>query len=233
VEHQEVIQLGAVEKYLLGELPAPQRDEFEAHFFDCRECAADLRMTAEFLDIARHQLKRGNVGKAASRTSQWSWLEFLARPAVLTPAFTLLLALIAYQNGVVLPRINTQIALLRQPGVVTTVSLIGGNSRGSALPSASGSAGHPVLLSLDIPGTRQYPSYACVLVDASGAVVWRVPVSAAQAQDTVSINVPAGALRAGDYTLIVQGLEAQDRSGPGSPQAADLARYRFALSPSP
>ncbi len=233
MEHQEVLQLGAVEKYLLGELPAPQRDEFEQHFFDCRECAADLRMTAQFLDIARGELKRGNFGKAESKAFKWSWLEFLARPAVLTPAFALLLAVIAYQNGVVLPRINGQITLLRQPGVVATVSLIGGNSRGGALPSVSGSAGQPVLLSLDIPGTRQYPSYACVLLDASGAVVWRIPVSAAQAQDTVSINVPAGALRAGEYTLVVQGLEAQERAGSGSPKAADLARYRFALSPSP
>jgi hypothetical protein len=231
VQHQEAIQLGAAEKYLLGELPTPQRDEFEEHFFDCRECAADLRMTADFLHIARNELKRGNLGPAASKTFGWSWLQFLARPAVLTPAFTLLLAVIAYQNGVVLPRINGQIALLRQPGVVTTVSLIGGNSRGSALPSVGGFAGHPVLLSLDIPGTRQYPSYACVLIDASGAVVWQVPVSAAQAQDTVSINVPAGALRAGDYTLVVQGLEAP--TGPSSPKAVELARYRFALSPGP
>lgn len=233
MEHQEAVQLGAVDKYLLGELSTPQRDEFEEHFFDCRECGADLRMTASFLDIARHELKRGKFGKAASKAFKWSWLEFLARPVVLTPALTLLLAIIAYQNGVVLPRIHGQIALLRQPGVVTTVSLIGGNSRGSALPAVGGSSGHAVLLSLDIPGTRQYPSYACVLIDAAGAVVWRVPVSAAQAQDTVSINVPAGVLRAGDYTLLVQGLEAQDRAGPGSPKAADLARYRFALSPSP
>jgi Putative zinc-finger len=232
VDHQEAIQLGAVEKYLLGELPTPRRDEFEEHFFDCRDCAAELRMTADFLDIARKELKRGNFGKSASKSLKWSWLELLARPAVLTPAFTVLLAVIAYQNGVVLPRISGQMALLRQPGIVTTVSLIGGNSRGGALPSVSGSAAQPVLLSLDIPGTRQYPSYACVLIDASGAVVWRVPVSAAQAQDTVSINVPAGALRAGDYTLLVQGMEAQDRSDRG-PKTTDLARYRFVFSPSP
>jgi Putative zinc-finger len=233
MEHQQAIQLAAVEKYLLGELTTPQRDEFEEHFFDCRECAAELRMTADFLDIARAELKRGNFGRAAAKALKWSWLEFFTRPAVLTPAFALLLAVIAYQNGVVLPRINGQIALLRQPGVVTTVSLIGGNSRGSALPSVSGSAGQPVLLSLDIPATRQYPSYICVLIDASGTIVWRVPVSAAQAQDTVSINVPAGALRAGNYTLVVQGVAASDRTDRGSPQAADVARYRFALSPSP
>jgi hypothetical protein len=233
VEHQDAIQLGAVEKYLLGELTTPQRDEFEEHFFGCQECAADLRMTDEFLSIARQELKRGNFGKAASSRHKWSWLELFARPALLTPAFTLLLAVIAYQNGVVLPRINGQIALLRQPGVVTTVSLIGGNSRGAASPSFSGPAGQPIVLSLDIPATRQYPSYACVLFHASGAVVWRVPVSAAQAQDTVSITVPAGALHAGDYTLVVQGIGVQDRPVRGSPQIADLAHYRFALNPRP
>ena len=66
MEHQEAIRLGAVEKYLLGELPTPQRDEFEEHFFDCRECAAELRMTANFLGIAREELKRGNFGAAAA-----------------------------------------------------------------------------------------------------------------------------------------------------------------------
>jgi hypothetical protein len=233
VEHQEAIHIGAVEKYLLGELTPPQRDSFEEHFFDCRECAAELRMTAEFLEIARTELKRGNLGKAATKAPRWSWLELLARPAVLTPAFTLLLAVIAYQNGVVLPRIHGQLVQLRQPGVVRTVSLIGGNSRGAPLPSVTGGAGQPVLLSLDIPGTRPYPSYACVLIDAAGAVVWRIPVSAAQAQDTVSINVPAGTLGAGGYTLVVQGLEAQDRSAGSGVKIADLARYRFVLSPNP
>lgn len=233
MQHQDAIQLGAVDKYLLGELPTAQRDEFEEHFFDCRECAAELRMTAKFLDIARQELKRGNFGKAPSPALKWTWLEVLLRPALLTPAFTLLLAVIAYQNGVVLPRLNGQVALLRQPGLVSTVSLIGGNSRGAALPSVNGSADQPVLLSLDIPGSRQYPSYACVLVDPTGAVVWRVPVSAAQAQDTVSINVPAGTLHAGSYTLVVQGIEAQDRGDGHGAKATDLARYRFVLNPNP
>jgi hypothetical protein len=219
------MQLGAVDKYLLGELSTAQRDEFEEHFFGCPECAAELRMTAEFLDIARKELKRGNFRQAPSKSFKWSWLELLARPAVLTPAFGLLLGVIAYQNGVVLPRINGQVAQLRQPGVVTSISLIAGNSRGAALPSVNGSANQPVLLSLDIPATRQYPTYACVLLDPSGAVVWRIPVSAAQAQDTVSINIPAGTLHPGGYTLVVQGIEGRD--GGGGAQATDLARYRF------
>ncbi len=230
MEHQDAIRLGAVEKYLLGELPTPQRDEFEAHFFDCQECAAELGMTANFLAIARKELKDGNLRRAAHRTPKRSWLELIARPAVLTPAFGLLLAVVVYQNSFVLPRLNGQVAQLRQPGVVTMVSLIGSNSRGRAGPPVSASADQPVLLALDIPGTRPYPSYACVLIDASGTVVWRAPVSTAQAQDTVSISVPAGALRAGAYTLVVQGIESQGPGNYSGPKAADLARYQFVLS---
>jgi anti-sigma factor RsiW len=233
MDHQQAIQLGAVERYLLGELPAPQRAQFEEHFFDCRECASELRMTADFFDIARQELKSGNLRSATPKRVKRSWLELFTRPAVLAPAFGLLLAVIAYQNTVVLPRFSGQITRLRQPGIVTMVSLIGGNSRGDALPSISAAAGQPLLLSVDIPATRPYPGYACVLVDASGAVVWRLLVSPAQAQDTVSISVPAGVLRAGNYTLVVQGLAPQDHSDRGNPQASDLARYRFALSPSP
>ncbi|HEV2701668.1 MAG TPA: zf-HC2 domain-containing protein [Steroidobacteraceae bacterium] len=230
MDHQEAIRLGAVERYLLNDLPGPLRDEFEEHFFNCRDCAADLRMTADFIDISRKELRRGNLGSAAPKTLKRSWLELFARPALLAPAFAVLLAVIVYQNGVVLPRFKEQNTRLRQPGIVTTVSFIGANSRGGSEPSFKGSAGQPILLSFDIPATQQYPGYLCLLIDSSGAVSWRVPVSAAQAQDTVSINVPAGALHAGDYALVVQGIGAPDAS---QPRAAELARYRFALSPGP
>jgi hypothetical protein len=222
MDHQRATELGAVEKFLLDELPPAQRDEFEEHFFGCQECATDLRMTAEFLDLARQELGRGTIERTATKPQKRSWFDVFARPAVLTPAFGVLLGIIVYQNSVVLPRFSGQIADLRQPQVVTGVSLIGGNSRGGTLPQVSGPAGQPVLLSFDIPAAQPYPAYTCVLIDASGAVIWRIPVSASLAQDTVSISVPAGALRSGDYTLVVQGV---------GPKTTDLARYRFQFSP--
>lgn len=224
MDHQEAIRLGAVERYLLDELEPPQRAEFEEHFFGCPECAKDLRITAEFLDTARKELRRGITPRKLER----SWIELFWKPVVLAPAFALLLGVIIYQNLVVLPRINGEIAHLGRPGVVTVLSLIEGNSRGMPTTAPSGPAGQPLLLSLDIPATQQYSSYACVLVDSAGRDVLRVPVSAAQAQDTVSISIPAGNLRAGHYVLIVRGLH----SGNSGAQATDLARYRLTLTPS-
>jgi anti-sigma factor RsiW len=227
MDHQEAIRLRAVERYLLGELEPPQRSEFEEHFFVCTECATDLRVTDEFLDAARKELRSVAIGGTIPRTLKRFWIELFLRPAVLAPAFALLLGVIIYQNMVVLPRFNGEIAQIKRPEVVAAISLIGGNSRGVASVAPTGSAGQPFVLSLDIPATQQYSSYACVLFDSAGKVVLRVPVSAAQAQDTVSISVPAGNLHAGHYLLAVQGV----KSGGVGAQATDLARYRFTLTP--
>ncbi len=53
MDHDEALQLQAAEKYVLGELPPSQRDEFEEHFFECQECALDVKATAGFVDNVR------------------------------------------------------------------------------------------------------------------------------------------------------------------------------------
>ena len=41
--HADAIRTLAVERYLLDEMPEIERFAFEEHFFDCAECADDLR----------------------------------------------------------------------------------------------------------------------------------------------------------------------------------------------
>jgi len=53
MDHSEALRQQAAEKYVLGELPKPLRDEFEQHFFDCQECALDVKAAAGFVDNAR------------------------------------------------------------------------------------------------------------------------------------------------------------------------------------
>ena len=57
MDHNEALRLHAVEKYVLGELPPSLRDEFEEHFFECQECALDVRAAAEFVDNVRAVLR--------------------------------------------------------------------------------------------------------------------------------------------------------------------------------
>jgi hypothetical protein len=89
-----------------------------------------------------------------------------------------------------------------------------------------------VLLSFDVPAVRPYPGYVGRLIDAAGAEVWRIPISATQAQDTVSISVPPGVLRPGDYTLVIAGVDARVPGDAAAPNTSDLARYRFLINES-
>ena len=57
MEHNEAVRTQAAERYVLGELPPPLRDEFEAHYFDCQECAQDVKAVAEFVDNVRAVLR--------------------------------------------------------------------------------------------------------------------------------------------------------------------------------
>lgn len=226
MDHEEAKRSGAVERYLLDELPARERGAFEEHFFGCPECAADVRMTAEFLQVARHELKRdmpggdlpGRPGPPLAGRIRWY-------PGVGAAAAAVLLCVVAYQNFFVYPQLNAQIARLNNPGILSSVYLVGGITRGPAAPQVTASKARPMLLSVDIPTGDQYATYACVLLTSYGTIVWRLPVEAEQAKDTVPIVVPAGSLPAGHYTLIVQGYTKRAGQAP-----EDLAHYPFTVS---
>jgi len=61
MDHNEAVRLQAAEKYVLGELPPPLRDEFEEHYFECEECAQEVKAAAEFLDNVRASIAISKV----------------------------------------------------------------------------------------------------------------------------------------------------------------------------
>jgi anti-sigma factor RsiW len=130
MDHFEATQSKAVEKYLLGEMSALERDEFEVHFFDCPECAADLRATAAFLDTAKQELKSFPRSKPASEAKRSrSVLQW--KPVFAWTALAASLLVTAYQNIVVYPHLTNEIAELKAPEILPSLSLVNGNSRGS------------------------------------------------------------------------------------------------------
>jgi Putative zinc-finger len=230
MDHQDAARLLSVEKYLLNELPPDLRDEFEEHLFDCQECAADLRATAAFLDAAKLELKAMPLAvatpeKFAPRAAKKSRLSFLWAPAFVLPALAACLLVIAYQNVVVYPRFAGEVAQLKTPEVLQTLSLAGGNSRGGDVPSSTVRGTQPLLLSLDIPTQDRFPNYTCLLYSPSGKLAWSIEVSAQQAKDTIAIRIPAVNGEEGSYTLLVRG-----NPGPGSGTSVDLARYHFTVN---
>src|SRR5271156_6268648 len=231
MDHHEAVRREAVEKYLLSELPPPERDEFEEHYFDCQECAADLRATAAFLDAAKRELKAFPAAKSAlspekSSPTKKSRLTWLWTPAFVLPALAACLLVIAYQNIVIFPHFRSALAELRAPEILPSVSLVGGNSRGGQIPTINVHGTQPFLVLVDIPPEDRFSSYTCLLYSPSGSLTWRLQVSAQLAKDTVSIRVPSVNRMAGSYSLVVKGNTDQSAGETG----IELAHYRFMLN---
>jgi hypothetical protein len=222
MDHNQITQHLTVERYLLDELTPEVRDEFEEHFFDCQECATDLRATAAFMDVARREFKIHPVPKPGGESKGKSLFASAWPSALVWSALAASLLVIAYQNMIVFPHFRTEISELKAPEILPAISLVGGNSRGGQIPAGTVGNSRPFLLQLDIPTQDRFSGYTCLLYAPSGSLVWTAEVSAQSARDTVSIRVPAADRPPGEYTLAVQGNLA------GS--SVDLARYRFALN---
>jgi hypothetical protein len=232
MQHQQVVEDHLVEQYLLHEMTPALRDEFEEHYFDCRECAADLKATAAFLDATREELKLTKTAQApviSSRTREVKeWWSSLWTPAFAFAAVAACLLVIVYQNVLVYPRLNKEVAELRAPEVVPTVSLIGAATRGGETPSTALSGAHTIMLQLDIPTQPQFTGYQCKLYSPAQDLVAAVDVSPQQARDTVNLRVSVPAGQFGQYSLVVYGNEAT----PGAASGIDLAHYRFSIKAS-
>jgi len=225
MDHSEALRLQAAEKYLLGELTAALRDEYEEHYFDCRECAADIKAAVAFLDASRAQfrLEPREVLREKEHGEQ-GWFPWL-RPALLLPALTVLAAALAYQSFVTIPGLKRATAT-PTAGQASFVSLIGANSRGQAAKSFAIQQNQPVIVEVDIPPAPDLSSYLCQIQDYAGHSVYQSRVSAEDAKRSVHLIVPAGTLRPEPYTLRILGQQGAD----SEPRVSiDVFRLQFTI----
>lgn len=236
MDHDEALRLTAVEKYLLGELEPPARDEFEAHYFDCAACAEDLRASAAFLDLATAELRGGLAvrppasapARSSSPSRTKSWFTWLWRPEVSSSAFALSLLVIVYQNVVVAPRATADGAAAAALEVLPEVSLAHSNGRTAGLPNVAVANRQSFLLDVEIPPSDgKFTSYVCVLLTPAGTVALRSrPIFAEETHDTIHLAVPAAVWPRGEYTLVVEG-----RANDSTAEPVEVARNRFTMAP--
>ena len=219
MDHDEAVRAMAAERYLLNDLTAELREEFEEHFFVCQPCAADVRAGAAFLEHSKSLLSAETVEPAAamqtSRAPRPVWL----RAWFAVPAMALLVALVAYQGLVLVPGLRRSVV---EPHVLPALSLINVATRGGNTPVVSIHSGSSFLLFVDIAAGAQFSSYQAELYSPSGEREWSLPISAQTAHDTVSIEVPAGLKMPGVYKLTVRGT-----SGDG--HSSEVGTYPFEL----
>lgn len=211
MDHSDAVRLMATEQYVLGELSSEMRDAFEEHFFDCQECALDVRATAAFIDEAKQSLAAPVYSPAvvAPKTTperrQWfSWW----KPAFSAPAFAALLIVFGYQNFATIPSLRSA---ARQPRLAPWITLHVGTRGGAPLSVIADHKSGAVLL-VDIPDTTAFSSYVFAMQDPQGRQFWTETVQASSEQNgqqTLSLLIPGIGLQAGAYTLTISGITAQ------------------------
>ena len=203
MDHELASTTHAVERYLLGEMPSPERDAFEEHYFACTECAEGVRSGSVMVrDMKEVLLDLGSASKASSS----GWLSWLT-PQVLAPAFAALsLAMVVgYQNMVVMPD-------LKAPRSMGPAIILDGQTRAAA-PALR--AGDPLRFVTAVEtggGGRVYVE----LLRGSGAVVRHGEVASPPPNSPLDVYF-AGSLNPGRYQLVV-------RDNPGG---KELARSSF------
>jgi hypothetical protein len=218
MDHDMVVRQKMTERYLLGELDPGARDEFEEHFFDCKECALDVHAGALFVEQSKVVLaeKLGPVAAALPPTASVPaiprWLTWF-RPAVVVPVMVLLLAVIGYQNLVIYPQMQQA---LKSPQVLPWASVNVG-TYGSEGPVITTRPGEGFLLFVRIPPESGYSLYTAELYNPAGKLEWSLTIPLASgketsAQDQWPVQVPGANREAGSYTLSVHGVTTAGKS---------------------
>lgn len=233
MEHTHAYDAHAAERYLLGELPAAEAEEFELHYFECARCALAVESGGQFIDDARQAFEEDATGPRripeAPRNSFWDSLaasvaSVWRRPAFAFPVAAALLfgAIALYQGTVLIPEARRAVESAR---VLPAFQLIGA-SRGEGTQIKVAADASSFALSLDIPPDAHFNQYACVL-SSEGRTVFRVVSPAPSEGQPITILVPTKDLQPGNKELTVFGVTPDGR------QADKISSYPFDFSNQP
>lgn len=228
MDHAHAIRSGAAERYLLEELDDIERSEYEEHFFDCQECAEDVKSGAAFAANAKAVLpsltRERVVHQENGRARGTGWLAlFWPAPVGMAAALALSLGLSIYQAAVVAPGLRRQVAEAEgiQPAAMHFLSL----SRSGSSAVRLGKDTRALGLTLSTGATGTFAYYRCELQDRDGQVVKSVTLPAPAKGNELYLVIPSSSLPPGPYVLVLQG-----RASPTGPVVGqDASRYPFVL----
>lgn len=209
MDHLEAKRLHASEKYVLGELSADQRDAYEEHYFDCAECAEDVKATLTFVSAGREVFREEPVSasprpKEPAVRARWtSW-----RPMIAIPAIAALLLAVGYYTRPSKP----QIGVILAPGqgfLAPSFGLRGGDRLENEKTIVQVHRMDPFQLHFDFVPSQDhnFSSYTGELQDSASHVLLEFNIPADRVNKEVNLLVPSGLLRPGDYMLAVFGQD--------------------------
>src|SRR5215467_6648442 len=222
MDHNDVVRQKLTERYLLNELEGEQRDEFEEHYFECPECALDIRAGSEFVESskvilgqpAEKAVPEGRTTGEPVRSGWWAWM----RPQFAGAALALLIAVVGYQNLVTLPRLQ---GALHQPKALPWAAVAVG-TWGSSGPTVTVAKDSSFLIFVRIPSDGSYTRYIADLYNPAGGLEYSLTIPASSVQDQWPVLIPGGNHEAGNYRISVRGVA-------GSGEVKDVGSAPFTL----
>jgi hypothetical protein len=208
MDHELSVRTKAAERYLLGELPPEEREAFEEHFFECAECGEEVCIGQELADnvaaVFREQSSPHTTTARKKKRRDWvAWI----RPIMMgqAAACLALLALVGYQNAVVIPNLHSGAAASSSPEVVPSAVLVP-SSRGALRAVSIPAGAHFFHLALDLGPVQHFKKYACDLRSGSGASMWKLPLATLDPAAGLHLLVPANAFVQGSYVAVLLGI---------------------------
>jgi hypothetical protein len=206
LDHRHALEAQAAERYLLGELPAAEAEEFELHYFECPQCTLAVESGEMFISAVRESAPLAEKAAAPARNPRDSfWVSLAAfwrQPTFGLAAAAVLAVLALYQGVVVIPG-------LRENRSLPAFQLIGASRSEDQKVRVPG--GTPfVSLAADIPPEYHFREYVCV-ISRGGSNVFTVVSPQPEEGRPVTILVATDQLRPGRQELTIFGQGADGK----------------------
>ena len=218
MDHDSITASQAVERYLLDEMSADERELFEAHYFECDVCAEEVRSGSMFISNARAVFaederapKPSPVVPAPPKRPWWT--------AVMRPVWGIALAGALGIFGVV--------SVIRPPmGVPAAIqlTLTPDITRGGPAASAPYKKGEPVKLTLKkTQDTGAEGPHVVQIVNENRQVVDEIKVTLTASEHEKQIELSNKKIPPGSYKAVLRPANGTERG--------DELEYYFILTP--
>ncbi len=209
MRHEQAIQSKAAERYLLDEMSELERHRFESHYFECPECAEEIRLGMALEEAAAEAPPAGQIAK--NKPGAWP------RPLRLVSlaAAAALVMTVGYQTLFVIPELRS----MARPQALAPI-VLRPVSRGADTEIKTPPGAPFVSMSLDVNLDPLPPGLHYDLATDQGTVVASGRVSSPAPGTPLLLLVPSKAMSPGRYTLTLR---------PADGSTGTLS-YRFVVS---
>ncbi len=206
MDHQAAVREHAAERYILGELPADERDRFEEHLSDCSRCMDDVVALDVFAANTR-PVFAGQASAATAPPARWfdRFMPRFAPALAFSGALNLaLLLFVGYGALRVIPALHSRISDFAQPRA-SEVFVVHGVSRAASAPFQVSQSGAWPIFRFDVP--QQFRSYSYSMEGPAGYFRPSGPLHVAPNSETVDLTLPLAGLNPGVYRVRVTGSD--------------------------